>query len=141
MPIAYTIYPGGHFIHAIATRPVTPKEFIEYEVVHAIDSRVRPPVSELLTIQHGACRQITMDDMSKVLERRGEMEKPPIPHRCAIVVSYGDAHAWDLAKFYEGMTVLHSPEIVIVFGEARIARIWLGARESQTGSHIDSDKP
>ncbi|MHC4582021.1 MAG: hypothetical protein ACYS14_11240 [Planctomycetota bacterium] len=129
MPIAYTVHPGGHFVHAIASSPVTPEEFIGYEVAHAIDSRVRPPVSELLEIQHGACRHITMDDMSKVLERRGELEKRPIPHRCAIVVSYGDAHAWNLAKFYEGMVVLHSPEIVIVFGDASTARIWLGPRE------------
>ena len=61
-----------------------------------------------------------------MLERRKEVETPPTRHRCAIVVSHPDAHAWDLAKLYEGMVTLHFPESVIVFGEAHTARIWLG---------------
>ena len=37
-----------------------------------------------------------------------------------------DFHAWDLAKFYEGMFRLHYPEVVIVFADVVTARIWLG---------------
>ncbi len=126
MPIKYEVRNNGHFIHAVAGPAVTGDEFVEYEIAHAIDPKVKPPVYELLEIRHGACQQVTSKDMAAVLARRKEVTKPPTPHRCAIVVSHGDAHAWELAKFYEGMVRLHYPENVIVFGDARIARIWLG---------------
>lgn len=126
MPITYDVCNGGHFIHAVASDDLTSSDFIEYELAHATDDRLKPPVVELLEIQHGACNQITKDDCSRVIDRRKDMEIRPAPHRCAIVVSYADSHAWDLAMFYEGMVPLHKPESVIVFGDTRIARIWLG---------------
>ena len=58
----------------------------------------------------------------------------PKPHRCAIVVSLANAHAWNLAAFYEGIVTLHSPETVIVFGTPGIARTWLGV------DNVKSDK-
>ena len=131
MPIEYSVSRGGHFIHAMATYPVTPQEFVEYEVTHAIDKRIKTPLSELLEIGHGALRHITKDDMSRVLQQRAEIKSLPIPHRCAIVVSYGDARTWDLAKFYEGMVMLHSPESVIVFGDINTAKLWLGVDENR----------
>ena len=130
MPIKYSVSRDGHFIHAIASDPVTGQEFVEYEVAHAIDERIKPPVSELLEIQHDALRQVTEDDISRVLERRKELGTPHTPHRCAIVVSYGDPHAWDLAKFYEGMVTLHFPGAVIVFGDLGIAKTWLGMEKN-----------
>ena len=126
MPISYNVYAGGHFIHAIAKSPLTRQEFVDYEVAHAIDRRIKPPVSELFEIAAGACDQITMDDMREVLKRRSELKRLPTPHRCAIVLGSLDAHSWDLAKFYEGMVMLHSPETVIVFAQADIARSWIG---------------
>ena len=126
MAITYTVDREGHFIHAIAEGVLTSQEFIDYEIAHAIDERIRPPVSELFEIRPGACQHITMDDMSNVLKRRAEVDRKPTPHRCAIVVSPDNSHAWDLAKFFEGMVILHSPETVIVFGDVRRARIWLG---------------
>ena len=131
MPIRYSVSGDGHFIHAIASDPVTSQEFVEYEVDHAIDNRIRAPVSELLEIETGALRQITKDDILMVMERRKDAATPQTRHRCGIIVSYADAHAWDIAKFYEGMAMLHSPETVIVFGDARIARIWLGVEDGQ----------
>lgn len=128
MPITYDILEDGHYIHAVATPPFTSEEFIEYEMTHPIDGRIRTPVSELFEIRHGACDSITMSDMSEVLRRRKEVKEPPTPHRCAVVVSPHDTHAWDLAKFYRGMIMLHSEENVIVFATADIARIWLGVR-------------
>lgn len=126
MPISYDVHGGGHFISAVASAPLTIEEFVEYEVAHAMDGRISPPVSELFTIQQGAFSQITMDDMLKLLERRKTGERSPTPHRCAIVVALGDAHAWELAKFYEGMAKLHYPESVIVFGDEHTAKIYLG---------------
>ncbi|HET6441578.1 MAG TPA: hypothetical protein VFH53_04305 [Phycisphaerae bacterium] len=126
MPISYNVYAGGHFIHAIAKSPLTRQEFVDYEVAHAIDKRVKPPVSELFEIAAGAFEQITMDDMREVLKRRSELKRPPMLHRCAIVLGSFDDHSWDLAEFYEGMVMLHSPEAVIVFANADIARRWLG---------------
>ncbi|MDD5093257.1 MAG: hypothetical protein PHV74_02615 [Dehalococcoidia bacterium] len=126
MPIKYSISDDGHFIHAVASGSVTGPEFVEYEVAHAIDERIKPPIAELLEIQPGALRQVTTDDISKVLERRKESKTWPTPHRCGIVVSLSDMHAWNLAKFYEGMTILHSPEIVIVFNDVSTAKSWLG---------------
>ena len=57
MPITYEVHKDGHFIHAVASRVLTGDEFVEYEVAHAIDERIKPPVSELLEVQHGACRE------------------------------------------------------------------------------------
>lgn len=130
MPIEYKVSDDGHFLHAIAAGVLTPEEFIDYEVEHGSDKRLKPPVNELLEIEFGACRNITKEDISRVLDRRKELKDPPTPHRCAIVVSYDDAQGWDIASFYEGMVIVHYPEIVIVFGDKRIARTWLGFEKS-----------
>lgn len=129
MPITYDVLNGGHYIHAVATPPLTSEEFVGYEIAHAIDDRVNVPVSELFEVRHGACDTITMDDMSEVLQRRKEVAKLPTPHRCAVVVSPHDTHAWELAKFYRGMVMLHSEENVIVFATTDIAQIWLGVKK------------
>ena len=129
MPISYSILQDGHFIHAKAIHPVTFRDFVEYEVAHAIDERIKTPIKELFEVEHGALKNITNDDILTVTRRRKEMGKPPLQHRCAIVVSYANTHGWDLAKFYEGMVTLHSPESVIIFGDKRIAKIWLGVAD------------
>jgi hypothetical protein len=139
MPIEYNVSNDGHFIHAIANGVLTPEEFIEFEVAHASDKRLNPPVNELLEIEYGACKNITKDDISKVLERRKEIEKPPTPHRCAIVVPYDDDQSWNIASFYEGMVILHYPESVIVFGDLRIARVWLGVEETNSIEHSKTE--
>ena len=126
MPISYTVHAEGHFIHAIATSPLTSEEFVDYEVAHAIDVRIKPPVSELFEISAGALQHITMDDMREVLRRRSTLKQLPLPHRCAIALVFAGDLSWNLAKFYEGMVMLHSPETVIVFANADIARTWLG---------------
>lgn len=126
MPVKYDVSNDGHVIIATVEGKVTGEEFIEYEVAHTIDGRVCPPVAELLVIKSGALERITVDDMRRVLERRAEIQEKHTPHRCAIVVQYNDTHSWNLAKFYEGMVMLHSPESVIVFGDEQVARIWLG---------------
>jgi len=128
MSITYDVSKEGHVILATAAGRVTSEEFVEYEVAHAVDSRVRPPVAELLIIEEGALDRVTTDDMHRVLERRAEIEEKPMPHRCGIVVRYSDDHSWNLAKFYEGMVMLHSPETVIVFGDEGSARAWLGIK-------------
>ena len=128
MPITYQIHNGGHVINAIASGNVTRKEFVEFEVAHATDECIRSPVSELFLIESTSLKGITMSDMRMILERREALDPPPIPHRCAIVVQLSDTHSWNLAKFYEGMVMLHSPESVIVFGDEKIARIWLGIK-------------
>ena len=99
MPITYSVSYDGHFIHAVASDVVTAEEFVQYVVAHSIDERIKPPVSELLEIELGALRKITMEEMSKVLELRKKAKKRPKPHRCAIVVSLDDNHAWNLSKF------------------------------------------
>jgi hypothetical protein len=126
MPIEYKVSPDGNFIHAIASGQVTSQEFVDYEIAHAIDKRIKSPVSELLEIRINAFRNVSRDDIAAVFERRKEMVIPHTRHRCAIVVSIGDSHAWNLAKFYEGMAALHSPEAVIVFGDLELAKVWLG---------------
>lgn len=131
MPITYSVHANGHFIHAIAESPLTAKEFVDYEVAHAIDKRIKTPVSELFEIAAGACEHITMDDMKEVIKRRGEAKHLPTPHRCAIALGSLDSHSWDLAKLYEGMAMLHSPESVIVFAQADIARKWIGFDDIQ----------
>lgn len=140
MPITYTVHDGGHFIHALAHGTVSPDEFIEYEITHALDDRTKPPVSELLEVESGALKNITMDDVSKVIERRRRIKREPTPHRCAIVVSLSDEHTWNLAKFYEKMVILHLPEIVIVFGNVQTARTWLGVQIRKPDKHMESDK-
>ncbi|MDY6973042.1 MAG: hypothetical protein SV775_12020 [Thermodesulfobacteriota bacterium] len=126
MPIEYSVSSGGHFIYALATYPVTRQEFVDYEVDHAISEEIKIPVLELLEIRSDALRHISKDDVLRVLKRRDEIERLPVPHRCAIVVSYGDVRAWDLAKFYEGMVMLHPRESVVVFGDVHTAKLWLG---------------
>ncbi|MBS3762198.1 MAG: hypothetical protein KGZ25_02725 [Planctomycetes bacterium] len=137
MPIEYKVFGGGHLIHAIAHAPVTAEEFVEYEMQHAIDDRINRPVSELLEVQPGALSGITKRDVSTILERRQTIERDPKRHRCGIVVSYGDNHGWDIAKFYEGMVVLHSPEVVIIFGDLNIARRWLGFEQYESENSAD----
>lgn len=134
MPITYSVHQDGHFIHAIAESPLLPEEFVDYEVAHAIDGRIKAPVSELFEIAAGACENITMDDMKEVLRRRGAVEHPPTPHRCAIALGSMDGHTWALAKFYEGMARLHSPETVIVFAHADIAKEWIGFDPDSAGN-------
>ena len=128
MPIKYTIHNDGHFIHAIACGIVTDKDIIDYEATHNSDERIKTPADELFEIQPGAFQEVTRDGISKVLEHKKE-SKEPIPHRCGIVVSYGNHIAWDLAKYYETMVTEHSPRSVIVFGDAGIARKWLGVEK------------
>ena len=135
MPVEYEVLSDGHFIHAIVKGAVSGEEFVDYEVAHAIDDRIRPPMSELLEIEHGAMRRITKDDLLKAMDRRREIDRRPVPHRCAILVSLNDTHGWDLAMFYEGMATLHFSESVIVFGDERTARTWLGVEfENALGS-------
>jgi hypothetical protein len=132
MPVTYDIQDDGHFIQAVASKPLTGREFIEYEVAHATDPHITPPVDELLEVEAGALEAITKEDISAILERRKQIPSPATPHRCAIVVSGVDARDWEMARFYEGMVTLHYPENVIVFGDARIARIWLGIEPPST---------
>jgi hypothetical protein len=134
MPVTYNVQNDGHFIQAVASRPLTDLEFVEYEVAHATDPRITPPVDELLEVEVGALENITKEDISAILERRKQIPSPPTPHRCAIVVSGVDARDWEMARFYEGMVTLHYPENVIVFGDARIARIWLGIEPPATAN-------
>jgi hypothetical protein len=129
MPIQYSVSDDGHFIHTIASGIVTAQEFIEYEIGHAVDKGVRTPLSELLVIEPGAFRRITIEDILRVIERRRDLPESPVTHRCAIVVAVSDLHAWDLAKFYEGMFRLHYPQVVIVFADPVPARVWLGMEE------------
>lgn len=126
MPIEYTVHHNGHFIYAVASGTVTDEEFIDYELMHATGEDLKPPVSELMEIRPGACKQVTYEGMLKVLERRKEHKKTTKLHRCAIVLPYTNVHGWNLLKFYEGMLKLHYPEIVMVFGDGRLARVWLG---------------
>ncbi len=126
MPISYKVIDDGHGIIAHAEGTVSAKEFIDYEVAHATDNRIRTPVSELLIIENKALSLITNGDMERILELRLEIEQKPTPHRLGIVIPDSDPHAWNLARFYEGMVELHSPESVIVFGDEVIARTWLG---------------
>ncbi len=129
MPITYSVSADGHFIHAKAESPLSSKEFIHYEVAHAVDDCIKPPVSEFFEIPASAFQHISMDDMEEVIRRRGEAKRLPTPHRCAIVLGSLDDHTWALAKFYEGMVMLHSPETVIVFANAEIAKKWIGFQE------------
>ncbi|MFP4026364.1 MAG: hypothetical protein ACLFWL_01045 [Candidatus Brocadiia bacterium] len=139
MPIGYEVLGAGHLIHAVARSPVTGEDFIEYEIHHAIDDRIHRPVSELLEIEPGALAHITKKDVSKILERRQTLQKEPTRQRCGIVVSYEDNRGWDIAKFYEGMVVLHSPEVVIVFGDVNIARRWSGFSEGNSENRSRTD--
>ena len=126
VPITYEVHGNGHFIHAVAESPLTRQEFVDYEVAHATDSRISTPVSELFEISGAAFQLLSMDDMKEVLRLRGETDHLPTPHRCAIVLDSLDDHSWRLAKFYEGMSMLHSPESVIVFANPDIGRKWIG---------------
>ncbi|MCP4711678.1 MAG: hypothetical protein GY869_23920 [Planctomycetes bacterium] len=126
MPINYKVNHRGHFIHAVTEGEVTADEFVDYEVAHAIDDRVHPPVDELFEIHTNALKNVTTEDITRIFNRRKTETQRPQPHRCAIVVKLGDTHSWKLAQFYEGMVALHSPENVIIFGDIGIARTWLG---------------
>ena len=97
------------------------------EVAESSDLKSKT-IAELLEIEHGALRRVTKDDLVKAMDRRRECEQRPVPHRCGILVSLSDTHGWDLAMFYEGMATLHFSESVIVFGDERTARTWLGVQ-------------
>lgn len=138
MPIAYTVHNDGRFIYAIASGTVTDKDIIDYELTHNNDERIKAPANELFEIRPGSFKEVTKDAFLKILELR-KASKELMPHRCAIVVSYGNHLAWDLARFYEMMATEHSRRSVIVFGDAGIARKWLGVEkiESETVSRTD----
>jgi hypothetical protein len=131
MPITYSVSENGRFIHAIAYYPVSNQEFIDYEIAHAIDERIKSPVTELFEIRDNALKKIGKEDIESIINRRKELSKSPVHHKCGIVVSINDTNSWDIAKFYEGMYTLHFPESVIVFGDVHIAMIWLGVKEEQ----------
>lgn len=131
MPIIYSIHASGHLIHAIAQSPLSAREFIDYEIFHGIDERIKLPVSELFEISANALKNITTEDIKRALIRRTEIDRPPTLHRCAILLASLDDYNWELAKFYEGMAMLHSPERVIVFANAEVAKKWLGFEDFQ----------
>jgi len=79
-----------------------------------------------MEIENDSLKIVTENDISQVIERRESIVSLPTPHRCAIVVSLGDIHSWNLARFYEGMVTLHYPENIVVFGDLLVARNWLG---------------
>ena len=134
MPIVYEVHHEGHFIHAMATGTLTSRDFINYEIEHTTDTRLKPPVVELLEISHGACKDLSRDDFEVILEHRKKLAPAPVRHRCAILVSYDDSHCWNITEFYSGMVNLHLPESVIVFGDSRTARIWLGVDQTRLAS-------
>lgn len=82
MPIEYSVSDDGHFIHAVAFDPVTAEDFVDYEIAHAIDERIRPPVSELFEIRRDSLKGVTRRDMEKVIERRKGLLVPHTKHRC-----------------------------------------------------------
>lgn len=126
MPITYDVHNHGHTVLAIASGVVTGEEFVEYEIAHAVDARIKSPLSELLVVRTGALKSITKEDIEEVVRQRKAQPNPPLHHKCAIVISLSDAESWKIAKFYEGMLRLHDPKNVIVFGDESTARIWLG---------------
>lgn len=126
MPIKYELANDGCFIHAVASGEVSSEELVAYEIAHASDERIKSPLSELLEIQPGAFCNLTQDDVAAIFDSRKQPGRASLTHRCAVVVSPGDTHAWNLARFYEGMAMLHSPEIMIVFGDRNTAKSWLG---------------
>lgn len=126
MPINYTILNDGHFIYSKTNGNVSSQEFVDFEVAHAIDKRLKPPVAELLEVENDSLKYVSEKDISEVLDQREKIVRLPNPHRCAIVVALGDIHAWNLARFYEGMVSLHYPETVVIFGDIIVARAWLG---------------
>ena len=129
MPITYNVHNHGHTIIATASGAVTGGEFVKYELAHTNDATIKSPTSELLVVREGALRSITKDDIEEVVQQRKTRPNPPMLHKCAIVISPEDTKSWEIAKFYEGMAKLHYPKNVIVFGDERIARIWLGIEE------------
>jgi hypothetical protein len=126
MPISYNVLNDGHFIHAKTSGNVTSQEFIDYEVLHAIDKRLKAPIAELIEVENDSLKYVSENDISQIMDQREKNVSLPNSHRCAIVVSLGDIHAWNLARFYEEMVTLHYPESVVVFGDTMVARTWLG---------------
>jgi hypothetical protein len=131
MPIKYDVLRAGHFVKAVASGIVTEDEWIEYEVRHTVDDRIKPPLCELLRIDYEAYRNFTKDGLLRALENRKNQDKRPVPHRCAVVVTPGDVQGWSLTRLYEGLRTLHYPESVILFGEDRMAMTWLGFEEAE----------
>jgi hypothetical protein len=126
MPITYNVLNDGHFIYTKTSGEETGQEFVDYEISHAIDKRLKLPIVELLEITNDSLENITENDITLVMDQREKMVNLPNPHRCAIVVSLGDIHGFNLAKYYGGMVTLHYPEDVVVFGDSIVARTWLG---------------
>ena len=70
MPITFNILNQGHFIHAKTHGNVTGLEFVEFEVAHAIDKRLKPPVVELLEIENDSLKNISEKDITNVIDQR-----------------------------------------------------------------------
>jgi hypothetical protein len=131
MPIKYNVLCAGHFVQAVASGIVTDDEWTEYEITHSVDDRIKLPLCELLRIDYDTYRNVTKDCFLRTLERRKDLDKRPVPHRCAVVVTPGDVQGWSLTKLYEGLRALHYPESVIMFGDEQMAMIWLGFEEAE----------
>jgi hypothetical protein len=131
MPIKYNVLRAGRFIQAVASGIVTEDEWIEYEITHSIDDRIKPPLCELLRIDYDTYRNVTKDGLLRALESRNHQDKRHVPHRCAVVVTPGDVQGRSLTKLYEGLRALHYPESVILFGDERMAMTWLGFEEAE----------
>jgi len=128
VPIEYSVREGGRFVHAIARGEVTNEEFIDYETKRGGDARVKASCRELLEVPAGVLRLVTREAIEEALSRRAA-KAARAPHRCAIVVSYSDSAAWDLAKLFEKLAAARSPGSVVVFGDVGTAKTWLGASE------------
>ncbi len=131
MPITYSVSKDGHFIHAVADGVVTNEDILAYEIEFRDDGRIKPPVKELLEIKPGCEKEFTMEGVADAVKQKEKTLHKNSHHTCAIVVPYEDNSGWDLANFYSTMAQMHFPSSVIVFGDIRIAKTWLGVESTQ----------
>jgi hypothetical protein len=96
-----------------------------------VDETIKPPTCELFEVKTGIIMEITLKGTKTIIRRRKKLKRDRINHRCAIVVSPDDSQIWNLAKFYESMSLLHEPAFVLVFGDMEIAKKWLGIKVSE----------
>ncbi|RJQ45898.1 MAG: hypothetical protein C4534_03670 [Gaiellales bacterium] len=122
MPIDFSISDDGHFIETMISGELSCPELVEYEIAHTTDERLRSPLLELLEVSPGSICRLDDGELAAIFECRKENARLFRSHRCVLVISPEDVRAPELNRFFADLTLLHSPEVVVIFGDAPTAR-------------------
>jgi hypothetical protein len=126
MPIEYTVYNDGDFVHVISYEIVTDEDILNLKLALARDECIKARASQLFEVMPGCAMKGTYDSVLRKIRQKGELTKKG-GYRCAVFAPFKDKKAWELADCYRVISELYSPgSVVLLFADITTAKRWLG---------------